>query len=201
VFGRIILRRKMSVLKIAIDFDETLFPTLERVLEIYNKRHNVNIESSQITTYNLHDSFPSEIADEILEVFIEKDAYTYLQPYKGAVRAVKTLAEQGHEVYVATSTDVRNMEWKEELLHKYFPFIPKKNLIRIHNKALLNVDVLVEDKLDNLKSIFADRICFNQPWNIDEDADYVYSIYRIHHWGEIINVINNIERKNKEWEK
>jgi 5'(3')-deoxyribonucleotidase len=93
------------------------------------------------------------------------------------------------------------MEWKEELLQKHFPFIPKKNLIRIHNKSLLNVDVFIEDKLDNLKSTFADRICFNQPWNIDDDADYVYSISRIHHWGEITNIINNLERKEREWEK
>ena len=187
--------------KIAIDFDSTLFPTMEKVLEIYNKRHNANIELSQITMYNLHDNFETSIADELIELFVEKDVYSCLQPYKGAVRAVKALIEQGHEIYIATSTDVRNMEWKEELLQKYFPFIPKKNLIRIHNKALLNVDVLVEDKLDNLKNTFADRVCFSQPWNVDDDADYIYSIYRIHHWGEIINVINTTERKEKEWEK
>lgn len=184
---------------IAIDFDETLFTTLEKVLEIYNRRHNANLELSQIITYNLYDSFDESVADELLELFVDKRVYDSLQPYKGAIRAVKSLVEQGHEVYIATSTDVRNMEWKEQLLQKYFPFIPKKNLIRIHNKALLNVDVLVEDKLDNLIKTFADRVCFDQPWNLDECADFAYSIYRIHNWGEIINVINNIERKNKEW--
>jgi 5'(3')-deoxyribonucleotidase len=189
------------MLRIAIDFDSTLFPTMEKVIELYNKKHNTSIELSQITTYYLHDSLPSDVADELIELFVDKDVYSSLQPYKGAIRAVKALAEQGHEIYIATSTDVRNMEWKEELLQKHFPFIPKKNLIRIHNKSLLNVDVFIEDKLDNLKSTFADRICFNQPWNIDDDADYVYSISRIHHWGEIINIINNIERKDKEWEK
>ena len=187
--------------KIAIDFDETLFPTLEKVIEVYNKRHDANIELSQITTYNLYDNFSANIADELLELFVEKEVYSCLLPYKGAVRAVKTLVEQGHEVYVATATDVRNMEWKEELLQKHFPFIPKKNLLRIYDKALLNVDIMVEDKLDNLKSTFADRVCFDQPWNVDTDADYVYSIYRIHHWGEINNVIQSIERKDKEWEK
>ena len=189
------------MLRIAIDFDETLFPTLDKVIELYNKRNSANIELSQIATYNLHNSLPSEVADELLELFVEKEVYDYLQPYKGAVRAIKSLVEQGHEIYIATSTDVRNMEWKEELLQKHFPFVPKKNLIRIHNKALLNVDVLVEDKLDNLKSTFADRICFDQPWNRDDDSDYVYGIYRIHHWGEINNVIQSIERKDKEWEK
>lgn len=189
------------MLRIAIDFDSTLFPTMEKVIELYNKKHNTSIELSQITTYNLYDSFPADVADELVELFVDKEVYNCLQPYKGAIRAVKTLVEQGHEIYIATSTDVRNMEWKEELLQKHFPFIPKKNLIRIHNKSLLNVDVFIEDKLDNLKSTFAERICFNQTWNIDNDADYVYSISRIHHWGEINNIITNLERKEKEWEK
>ena len=77
----------------------------------------------------------------------------------------------------------------------------KRFLIRIHNKKLLNVDVLIEDKLDNLTHTLAERVCFTQPWNVDNGADYAYNIYRVHHWGEIGNIINEIERKNKEWEK
>jgi 5'(3')-deoxyribonucleotidase len=187
--------------RIALDFDETLFPTIEKILEIYNKKHDASLELSQVTTYNIYDSFDTSVADELIELFVDKSVYNNLQPYKGAVRAVKTLVEQGHEVYVATASDMRNMEWKEQLLQKHFPFIPKHNLIRIHNKALLNVDVLVEDNIDTLKTTLVDRVCFDQTWNRDDHADYVYSISRIHHWGEIINVINEIERKDKEWEK
>lgn len=188
-------------MKIAIDFDSTLFPTVECVLEVYNRHRNSNLELSQITEYDLHDNFQEDVADELIKLFMEKEVYSSLRPYKGAVRAIKTLIEQGHEIYIATSSDVRNMEWKEELLQKYFPFVPKNNLIRIHNKALLNVDVLVEDNLDTLKSTFVDRVCFDQMWNRNEDADYVYDIYRVHNWSEINNVISEIERRDKEWEK
>lgn len=186
------------MLKIAIDFDETLFPTLEQVIEIYNKRNDANIELSNITTYSLYDCLDTNIADDMIELFCDKEVYDNLQPYKGAIRAVKTLIEQGHEIYIATATNVKNMEWKEQLLQKHFPFVPKDNLIRLHNKALLNVDVLIEDSLKNLTKTFADRICFDQIWNRDEEKDYVYSISRIHHWGEIVNIINSIERKNKQ---
>ena len=189
------------MLKIAIDFDSTLFPTIDKVIELYNKQHNTSLDISKITVYNLHDVFPADVADELVELFVDKEAYVSLQPYKGAVRAIKTLVEQGHEVYIATATDVRNMEWKEQLLQKHFPFIPKNNLIRIYNKSLLKVDVVIDDNIDILKSTLADRICFSQPWNQDESADWVYSITRFHHWGEIINIINTIERKSKEWEK
>lgn len=188
-------------MRIAIDFDETLFPTLEKILEIYNKRNNTSLDISQITTYNLYDCFSEDVADELISLFVDKTTYNSLQPYKGSIKVIQSLVSKGHEIIIATATDVRNLEWKEKLLQRYFPFVPKENLIRIHNKKLLDVDVLVEDKLDNLTQTFAERVCFNQPWNVDKDTDYVYSIYRIHHWGEIINIINEIERKNKEWEK
>lgn len=189
------------MMRIAIDFDEVLFPTLDKVVEIYNKRRGTNIELSQITTYSLYDSFPADIADELLELFVDKTVYDNLQPYKGATRAVQTLIERGNEIYIATATDVRNMEWKEELLRRYFPFIPKNNLIRIHNKKLLNVDILIEDNLDNLTQTFADRICFDHPWNRDDVKDFSYEIYRIKGWGEVVETINNIERSRREWEK
>lgn len=187
--------------KIAIDFDETLFPTLEKVIELYNKRNNTSIDLSNITTYNLYDCLSADVADEIISLFVDKTVYNSLQPYKGSIKAVQSLINKGHEVFIATATDVRNLEWKEKLLQRYFPFIPKENLIRIHNKKLLNVDVLIDDKLDNLTQTFAERVCFHQPWNVDKDTDYVYSIYRINNWGEMTNVINEIERKDKEWTK
>lgn len=186
---------------IAVDFDETLFPTLDKVIEIYNKTHDTVLELSQITTYNLYECLDASTADELLDLFLKKEVYDNLQPYKEAVRATRTLVEQGHEIYIATATNVKNLEWKEQLLQRYFPFIPKNNLIRIYNKKLLNVDVLIEDNLDTLIQTFAERICFNQTWNEDEKKDYAYNIYRVHHWGEVPNVIKEIERKNKEWEK
>lgn len=188
-------------MKIAIDFDSTLFPTLEKVIEVYNKRNNADIELSQITTYSLYDCLSADVADEIIALFVDKSIYNTLQPYKGSVKAIQTLTNKGHEIIIATATDSKNLEWKEKLLQRYFPFVPKENLIRIHNKKLLNVDVLIEDNLNNLTQTFAERICFNQPWNRDEKADYIYSICRVNHWSEIVEVINEIERKEKEWNR
>lgn len=189
------------MLKIAIDFDSTLFPTLEKVLEIYNKKHDANISLSQIVTYSLRDSLGDYIADELLDIFVDKTVYNNLQPYSNSIKTVKSLIEHGHDIYIATSSDIDSLRWKEQLLQKHFPFIPKKNLICIHNKSLLNVDVMIEDNMDNLMQTFADRICFNQPWNNNKEKDYVYSISRAYNWSDVINIINDIERKNKEWER
>lgn len=186
---------------IAIDFDETLFATLEKVIEIYNKRNGAELSLSQITTYNLFECLPSDVAEQLLEIFEDKTVYDFLRPYDGAVRAVQALVNNGHEVYIATATSSKNLEWKEQLLKRYFPFVPQENVIRIHNKKLLNCDIMIEDNLDTLvKTLTADRVCFNQPWNNGASKDFVYDIHRFSDWGEINDIISEIERRNKKWE-
>lgn len=185
---------------IAIDFDETLFATLECVIEIYNKRYNGTLSFEQIRTYNLYECLPADIADKLIELFSDEEVYSNLQPYKGSIKAIQTLVNRGFEVYIATATSSANLAWKERLIERYFPFIPKDNIIRIHNKKLLRADFLIEDKLDNLVEAYAERICFDQIWNRDERKDFVYSINRIYHWCEVVNVISNLERRNREWE-
>ena len=184
---------------ITIDFDETLFPTLQRVVEIYNKRHNQTLTLDRITTYDLYESLDPSVADELIDLFCEHEVYINLQPFKNAPRVIKSLIDKGHEVYIATATNVKNLEWKEQLLQKYFPCVPKNNLIRIYKKNLLKTDVLIEDSLNNLTEIFADRICFNQPWNHSTSKDMVYDIHRVNNWSEVPNIINNIEKEMKRW--
>ena len=66
------------MLRIAIDFDETLFPTVERVVETYNKKHNAQINMSQITKYNLCDCLSTDVSDELIKLFVDKSIYNSL---------------------------------------------------------------------------------------------------------------------------
>ena len=184
---------------IVVDFDETLFPTFQKVISIYNKQNNAALTMEQMTEYNLYECLPYDIADALIELFCYQEVYNNIQPFSGSAKAIKTMINNGHEIYVATATDIRNMTWKEQLLQRYFPFIPKENLIRIHNKKLLKADVLIEDNLSNLIETHAYRICFNRPWNIDERKDFVYGISRCSTWSEILNAVNKIQDEVAEW--
>lgn len=184
---------------IMVDFDETLFPTFQKVIAVYNKRYDNTLTFEQMTTYNLYECLDENVADKLIELFCDQEVYNNLQPFSGAAKAIKSMISNGHEIYVATATDIRNLAWKEQLLQRYFPFIPKENLIRIHNKKLLKADILIEDNLSNLIETRADRICFNRPWNIDERKDFVYSISRCSTWSEILNAVNKIQSEVNEW--
>lgn len=186
---------------IAIDFDETLFPTLQKVISIYNKQNNESLTLEQVTDYNFYKCLNSNVADKLLKLFCNKETYNNLQPFDNATMGVQSLIEHGHEIYIATSTDTKNIVWQEQLLQKYFPFMPKENLIRIHNKKLLQCDVLVEDNLEQLiKHKLCNRVCLDKPYNRNEAKDFAYDIHRCTNWSEILDAINKIEEEIKNYE-
>ena len=177
---------------IGVDFDNVLFPSMETVLDIYNLRHKTHISIADLTTYRFSDCLESSVANELIGYFNEKVLYDCLWPIKHSINTINTLVGMGHKVLIATATDSQNLVWKEELLAKFFPIIPKEDVIKIHKKELLKLDVLIDDCLEHLINSSAEKICFNYPWN---RSDKDYGIYRVDSWDEVVNIINNLERK------
>ena len=75
------------------------------------------------------------------------------------------------------------------------------DVIRIKDKSLLRVDVMIEDCLKQLIGSVGERICLDYPYNRSISKDYNYDIYRASNWRDIIKYISDIERKIEEWEK
>lgn len=183
---------------IGVDFDNVLFPTMQTVLDIYNAQNNAFLKIEDLTNYNFYECLDSTVADKLLELFCRKKVYDNLKPLKGAVETLKWATNQGHEVFILTATDVRNLPFKEALLKKFFPFIPKENLVRIYKKKLFYTDVLIEDCLEQLTSCLCDRILIDYPYNRDTSADYVYDIHRCQEWSQVMNAIDKINKKESE---
>jgi 5'(3')-deoxyribonucleotidase len=182
---------------ICTDIDGVLNDLTPKVLGLYNSRTGKNIQISDITTYNFHECLPKEDADGIVTLFKEKELWDSLEPLSGAQKVLRQLANQGHRIIVATATDPVNFEWKINWLQKYFPFIPTDNVIRIMDKSLLRVDIMIDDHISNLIDNVCERICLDYPYNRSTSKDYAYDINRVKYWDEIPNVIKDIERRWK----
>lgn len=180
---------------IGFDFDNTLFPTMQEVIKIYNKRHKDDLTYEQVTAYNLHECFPSSVASKLIDIFCDKELYDNLKPYKNAVSTLKRLVQQKHDVYILTATDAKNLVWKEELLEKYFPFLSKDRVVRIHDKSRFNLDVMVDDCIDVLKSCLCERIVVDAPYNQNDIADFAYGIKRITDLQEVIGVVEKYKKE------
>jgi 5'(3')-deoxyribonucleotidase len=186
---------------LVFDIDGVLNNLVEKTLDLYNSRSGKNVQISDIISYNFYDCLPREDADGIVSLFKEKSLWDSLKPLEGSQNGLKRLIKKGHQVYLATATDPINFEWKIAWLKQYFPFIPEDNVIRIIDKSLLKADILIDDCLDNLISSSAERITLNYPWNHNELKDYAYSIRRAYSWSDINNIINDIDKEMKKWER
>lgn len=186
---------------IMCDIDDVLNDLIPKTLALYNSRTGKNIQFEHLTEYSFYDCLSPEDANGIIELFKEKKLWDSLRPLPGAQKGLRTLINHGHSVYLATATLPETFPWKIDWLKKYFSFINADNVIRIKNKGLLNCDIMIDDNLDQLASNICERIVLNYPWNQNDSKDYVYSLNRASNWKEIVNFVNDIERKNKEWDK
>lgn len=182
----------MNKFTVAVDVDCVLNNLIDKTIELYNLKYG---ESLTIDTFNHYDAskcLPNDKAQKFVDLFLEKALWDSLTPLRNAQWGIKQFVERGYEVYLATSTHHINFPWKVEWLKHYFEMIPESNIICIHNKGLLKVDVLVDDCLDQLlASHWYERVCFDCPWNRDI-WDESYSIHRAHNWLEICDVVNEI---------
>lgn len=186
---------------LCFDIDNVLNDLTDKTLALYNLRTGKNIQMSEITAYSFYDCLSKEDADRIIALFKEKELWDSLKPLPGAQEGLKKLMKQGHQIYLATATDPVNFEWKVNWIERYFPFIPSDNVIRIINKSLLNVDVLTDDCLSNLTDTFCDRVVLDRPWNRSTSKDYAYNIRRAKSWTDIVNIMNDINKEMKKWER
>ena len=187
-------------MRIACDIDGCINNLVDKTLEMYNAETGKNIQISDITAYNFYDCLPKDDADGIIHLFKRKDLWDSLSPAHNSQEGLKTLIDRGHKVYLATSTDPNNFAYKTEWLRAYFPFIDMNNVIRIMDKSLLNVDIIIDDCIDNLKKSMCERIVIDHPWNQGKSTDYAYDIHRAYDFRDVINIIDEIERGDKEWE-
>ena len=186
---------------IICDIDCVLNDLMDKTIELYNSRTGKNIKVSNIVAYDFNECLSKEDAEGFYELFKEKELWDSLLPFSDSQWGIKTLINEDHKVYLATATHPENFPWKVEWIKKYFPFINPDNIICIYNKGLLKCDVMIDDCIDNLTSNICERIVIDYPWNRDKEKEYIYDIHRAYSFKDVINIIHNIERRDREWEK
>lgn len=192
----------MNKFVICCDIDGCINNLMEQTFAMYNERHGTCYSIDNLKTYSLEDNFSLETAEEIRNLFLEKDLWDSLIPVEGSQWALKSFINSGYKLYLATATHYTNFPWKVEWLKRYFDFIDPKDVICINDKSLLKCNVLIDDCYYNLTntSVMVDRVLLDRPWNqASENKDYVYGINRANNWEEVVRCVNRIYKNEMEW--
>lgn len=136
------------------------------------------LKEEDITSFKFEDAFSKELADKI-NVFYSWPYYFYnLLPYEGAMEFLERI--KNHNLFFISSPNHRfphtymdKMKW----IHKWCPHMAR-NTVLACNKAIINVDVLIDDYPINLISNQAKiKILMERPWNRENTFGIVASNY------------------------
>lgn len=192
-------------MKIAIDIDNVIVNTTQRVLDYINARiPNFDIKIEDVKTYWIEDSLPAGYEWIVPQAFEDKEMWKGIALLEGAVEGIKRLYEEGHEIFFATATTAENFRKKVKYLTRCFDFFPedyvRKHSISIKVKQLLNVDILIDDYTENFTG---DRlytaICLEYPWNEDfMDKAARTGDMKVQSWDGIYAAVHRIDGTEEE---
>ena len=179
----------MKRLTILVDMDDTIEDLLGAWVSYLNKVHGTTIQKDDVFDWDISKSFPTLDKQQIFAPLYQDSFWLSVKPIEDAPRALQKLINDGHKIYIVTTSSYETIHTKmEKVLFKYFPFLSWDDVIITSNKQLINGDVLVDDGVHNLEGGAYLRILMDAPHNRSYDAEENEMI-RVKNWDEAYTVI------------
>lgn len=140
---------------IMIDMDDVIVSG--GFLYLINEFLNTNYKESDFKEFYMQDVIPNK--QEFFKWFQTQNVYQYSELKKDVVEVLEQLNRE-YNIYIGTSYIFREipnesgfvLKQKHDFLVKNFPFINPYNFIFLANKNLLNCDIKIDDRIDNLNN-------------------------------------------------
>lgn len=176
-----------------IDLDGTIEDLLTPWVKLLNEKYSLDVNTSSIDHWDMDGDFSSLSKQQICEPLETAELWQQVKPMPEAVEVLQQLQSEGHHVYICTAaTTPKEFFLKTDLfVKKYLPFFDiKRQCICIHDKWLLQGDLLLDDNINNLRKDASYRkLLFTQPYNVKENTK---GITRINTWKEFYSFVKNL---------
>lgn len=157
-------------MKIGFDFDDVLADTMEGWCDYWVHKYGYRINKKDIKHWDLNKALEAipKIKHDIkdpFEPFKQPDFFLNLRPKDG----IELFNEYVHrDVYIVTACEYGHLQ-KREWLKQHVPEFNLDNLIFTKNKSMVKIDILVDDKEENMDNNRKFNVLFDQPWNKEND--------------------------------
>ena len=163
--------------------------------ELIEEFLNIEINLEQTTEYGYVQKYTEPFKDEFWEWIKDKNFYENA-PFN--CKEVLERIKDKYNIFIVTSylwketidLSSNNLKNKYEYLRKELPFISPEKYIFTTNKNLLNFDIKIDDRIDNLKGGKI-KLLFTA-WhnkNISDEELKKDNIIRVNNWQEIENIL------------
>ena len=182
----------MKSLTILVDMDDTIENLLDSWLHMLNVEYGCHVTPDAVTEWNIWESYPELTQYQVYAPLFREELWKDVKPKWDAVEYLKTLKDDGHEIYITTSSNFRTIYSKiRSILYRYFPYIDDDHVIVAAKKQMIRGDVMVDDGPHNLEGGDYIRILMNAPHNRSYNAEE-HGMIRAFSWREIYGIISEI---------
>lgn len=186
---------------ILIDMDDTIENLGLAWVDYLNTRYDKNVNWFDIRNWDMHLAYPSLTTEQIYGALSEEQLWDNVTVKEDAQYYVKRLMDEGHKVYIVTSSWYTTIRTKvERCLFKYFPFLSWNQVIVAADKHLIKGDVLIDDNPENLIGGDYFGILFTAPHNIPFD-DSESDLLRADNWKSVYLILESYQATLKSLEE
>ena len=184
-------------MKIAIDIDDVVLATTEKIISILEDKYNILVNMDDINVYDIAES--TGVDPKLIPIIVNEAINSeYISPMVGAVATINWLGHyfepihfiSNRYLYQPTLDQIQQLEldveYKIHLCKEATNGIPDK--AKLINE--LGIDIIIEDKAETIVDIYnktnATILIFNRPWNTSFEVDNIRT-FRVKTW--LIDII------------
>ena len=162
----------MKKLRILVDMDEVLNNLLDGWVAYLNERHHLNANAQDIYAWDVGCVYPTLTPEEVEQPLYDDTLWERLAAKPGSVESLKTMIDDGHEIFVVTASSVyQTLPAKIDWLLKHYPYLTWDNVVLARRKQIVSGDVLIDDGIHNLEGGGYFKILMDAPNNRAYDAE------------------------------
>lgn len=174
---------------ILIDMDDTIEYLTPAWIAWLNERYGTSVTEDDIHDYDMTKAFPTLTMQQVCEPLFSVGLWYTVKPVPGARYAIERLLNDGHEIYIVTSSNLRTIDTKiRQVLFKYFPMIDADHVIVSRKKQIIRGDILIDDYQENLIGGDYLKIMITAAHNRDFDVSGT-DINRCDNWDEVYELV------------
>lgn len=179
----------MAKLTILVDMDDTIENLLEEWVHVLNEQHGCRVLLDDIHSWDLTEAYPAISKEQVYAPLYSNALWRRVRPKWDAVEYLQKLIDDGHEIYIVTSSNYKTISTKTRaILGRYFPFISMDHVIVCSKKQMIHGDVMVDDGVHNLIGGDYFKILMTAAHNRDYDAES-NGMHRVNNWKEAYAMI------------
>ncbi|WP_373751423.1 5'(3')-deoxyribonucleotidase [Jeotgalibaca porci] len=168
-------------ISIAIDMDDVLAGTTEKMVLSYNTLKETNYIPDDLLTLDLETVFDETTMMQMFNEINSPGFTRDLVVKENAIEVVKELNDV-YDVYIATAAMEipGSFQDKFEWLQEHFPFLDVNHYIYCGNKKVVRSDYLIDDNVKQLHQFRGTGILYTAHFNHNIEAPFT----RINSWTE-----------------